>query len=139
MLDSSQTILTPARARKFPYNPPTGTLRIISQVDLGDPESAYNFKRVMIAPVASLPLKGPDAIQRFKVLAGPRWTPGPPGRGEMGTKAAHGLPSVAEEDKLGKDGYIKIAEERYPEPNMNRKSLNDMLVRLVEAANVSVW
>lgn len=87
--------------------------------------------------MSSLPLKNADAIQRFKVLAGPRWTPGKPGRGELGTKAPLKLAKEAEEDKLGKEGYVKISEDRYPEARMNRKSVSDMLERLVEAANVS--
>jgi small subunit ribosomal protein S35 len=82
-------------------------------------------KRVLVAPLSSLPLKTPEAIQRVKLLAGPRWSPGYPGRNEL----------VATEES--KEGYIKIAEDRFPDGRMNRKAVSDMLERLVTAANVS--
>jgi hypothetical protein len=65
-------------------------------------------------------------VHRLKLLAGPRWTPGRPGQSE-------GEPEQGE----GKDGWVKIAEERFPDARMNRKSVSDMLQRLVQAANVS--
>jgi small subunit ribosomal protein S35 len=63
-------------------------------------------------------------------LAGPRWTPGPPGRQELESDAT----SANDE---GKEGWIKIAEERFKEGVTNRRSAGEMLERLVEAANVS--
>lgn len=93
-------------------------------VDLSDPDSALQQKSVLIAPVSALPLEGADALQRLKVLAGPRWTPGFPGRHEG-----------AEGEGIGKDGYVKISEETYATMRMNRKSASDMLERLVAAAN----
>lgn len=67
-------------------------------------------------------------MHRLKLLAGPRWTPGRPGQSE-----------AEPEQGEGKDGWVKIAEERFPDARMNRKSVSDMLQRLVQAANVSEW
>jgi small subunit ribosomal protein S35 len=64
----------------------------------------------------------------MKVLAGPRWTPGYPGRNEY----------EAVEGKETKDGWIKIAEERFPDARTNRWNVGSMLEKLVEAANVSL-
>lgn len=93
-------------------------------LDLSDPDSPYHQKAVLLAPVTALPLSGPDAQQRLKLLAGPRWTPSKPGRGEM-------LPDTG----AGEQGWIKISEESFPQLRMNRKSASDMLERLVAAAN----
>lgn len=43
---------------------------------------------------------------------------------------------VTEEDGEGKEGWIKISEEKFPDGLMNRKSAGDMLERLLAAANV---
>lgn len=83
-----------------------------------------------------MPLKTPEAIQRLKLLAGPRWTPGYPGRGEFGDDALGNSPINASVPP-SEHGFVKIAEERYPEARMNRKAVNDILERLVAAANVS--
>lgn len=124
----------PAQARKF--HEPKGKIRVTSTVDLADPDSPYHQKRVLVAPVSALPLKNADAIHRFKLLAGPRWSPGRPGRAELGKDAA-GAYNLEAEDKLSKDGWLKIAEERLPLGRQNRKSVSDILDKLVEAANVS--
>lgn len=107
-----------------------------TQIDLAAPESPYNHKHVLVAPVSALPLKDDAAVRRLQLLAGPRWTPGPPGRGAVGPETTGIDPGPD-----GKLGFIKIAEERYPASRMNRKSVSDMLERLVAAANVSrgVW
>ena len=44
----------------------------------------------------------------------------------------------AGEESIGREGWIKISEERFKNPRMNRKSSSDILERLVEAANVSL-
>jgi len=115
-----------AQAKQF--KPPTSaqSIRIRSSVDLSYPGSSTQRKSVLIAPIASLPLKGSDSIQRMKVLAGPRWTPGYPGRNEY----------ESTEKAEGKDGWIKIAEERFPDARTNRWNVGNMLEKLVEAANV---
>jgi small subunit ribosomal protein S35 len=105
---------------------------VTSTVDLADPKSAHNVKRVLVAPLAALPLGTPEAVQRLKILAGPRWSPGFPGRAELGPDAAGSLASSAEDH-----GFVKIAEDRFPDGRMNRKAVSDVLERLVAAANVS--
>ena len=99
-------------------------------IDLSEPDSPRHAKQVLLAPVGGLPLKGPEALHRLKLLAGPRWTPGRPGRDE----ADVGNEKYDEH----KEGWIKISEERFQSARMNRKSASDMLERLVEAANVSL-
>lgn len=69
----------------------------------------------------------------MKVLAGPRWTPGYPGRTEFEAAAEGG-----EKSDSSKDGWIKISEERFPDARTNRWNVGSMLEKLVEAANVSL-
>ena len=124
-------------AQARPFKLPKGTIRITSTIDLADnnpTKSPNHVKRVMVAPLSALPLKTPEAIQRLKILAGPRWTPGFPGRGELGAEAASKFVSA---DPKNEHGYVKIAEDRFPDGRMNRKAVSDTLERLVEAANVS--
>lgn len=68
----------------------------------------------------------------MKVIAGPRWTPGYPGRNEFEASAEGG-----EKSDSSKDGWIKISEERFPDARTNRWNVGSMLEKLVEAANVS--
>lgn len=117
---------TIAQARPYTTPPSSKFIRIRSSVDLSYSESPAHRKSVLIAPIASLPLKGSEATQRIKLLAGPRWTPGHPGKGEHATEGSE-----------GKEGWIKIAEERFPDARTNRWSVGQMLEKLVEAANVS--
>ncbi|KAL7420819.1 37S ribosomal protein S24, mitochondrial [Cryptotrichosporon argae] len=142
-VDADRAVLK-AQTRKF--KPPTAPIRLTSTIDLADPTSAYHTKRVLVVAVARLPLKTAAAAHRLKLLAGPRWTPGPPGAHELdGLDAVVGRPgeSAAAEAEAeaeadggeGRDGWIKIAEERFRDARMNRKSVSDMLERLVEAAN----
>jgi hypothetical protein len=69
----------------------------------------------------------------MKVIAGPRWTPGYPGRNEFEASAEGG-----EKSDSRKDGWIKISEERFPDARTNRWNVGSMLEKLVEAANVSL-
>ena len=93
--------------------------------------SPISAKRVLLTPVAGLPLADAEAIHRLKLLAGPRWSPGRPGADE-GNEGYNGG-----DEMIGREGWVKISEERFRNPKMNRKSASDMLERLVEAANVS--
>lgn len=83
------------------------------------------FKRVIVAALDQLPLKGDDAIHKFKLLTGPRWTPNPP--------ADAGVSGL---DDWG-NGYIKISCEDFPTPAMNLKWASDTLDKLIAEANVS--
>jgi small subunit ribosomal protein S35 len=68
----------------------------------------------------------------MKVIAGPRWTPGYPGRNEFEASSEGG-----DKSDSSKDGWIKISEERFPDARTNRWNVGSMLEKLVEAANVS--
>ena len=110
-------------------------MRVTSIVDLSEATSPIHAKRVLLAPVSGLPLSSADAIHRLKLLAGPRWSPGRPGAMEFRIEGNDGYNGGDRE--LGREGWVKISEERFKNPSMNRKSASDMLERLVEAANVS--
>ena len=97
--------------------------------------SPISAKRVLLTPVAGLPLADAEAIHRLKLLAGPRWSPGRPGADEMEYEGNEGYNGG--DEMIGREGWVKISEERFRNPKMNRKSASDMLERLVEAANVS--
>lgn len=111
-------------AYRKPFTPPTSaTPLIVRSLDYqGEPHLA-SIKRVVVVAVDHLPLRTPQAIHKFKLLAGPRWTPNPP------TDAG-----VAKEEPWG-NGYIKISCEDLPRPEMNLKWASDTLDKLVAEAN----
>jgi len=85
-------------------------------------------KRVLVAPVAKLPLNGPKAIHNFKIIAGARWTIEPPKDGGIGN-----------DEPKDQHGYVKISSEDFPEPNQNLKWANDVLDRMIHEANVRLF
>ncbi|OCF36029.1 hypothetical protein I316_02525 [Kwoniella heveanensis BCC8398] len=117
-------------ANKTTFTPSKSPIRLTSTIDLSSPSSKFHTKAVLLVPVSSLPLSSPEAIHRIKLLAGPRWTPGRPGREEF-------LPNggAIEGADEGKEGWIKIAEERFENTIQNRREVSAALDRLVEAAN----
>jgi len=82
-------------------------------------------KRVVVVALDHLPLKSEAAVHKFKLLAGPRWSPEPP-------KDA----GVSEQNGWG-NGYIKISCEDFPNAAMNLKWASDTLDKLVAESNVS--
>ncbi|KAK8850604.1 hypothetical protein IAR55_004523 [Kwoniella newhampshirensis] len=114
-------------ANKTQFKPPTSSIRLTSTIDLSSPSSKFHTKSVLLVPVSSLPLPNEKAVHRLKLLAGPRWTPGRPGREEF--------LSESDEAGEGKEGWVKISEERFANASQNRRSVSDILDRLVEAAN----
>ncbi|KAK6906512.1 hypothetical protein I204_00681 [Kwoniella mangroviensis CBS 8886] len=117
-------------ANKTTFTPPTSSIRLTSTIDLSSPSSKFHTKAVLLVPISSLKLSSPDAVQRIKLLAGPRWTPGRPGKEEF-------LPNggaIAQSEE-GKEGWIKIAEERFGNSRQNRIEVSNILDRLVRAAN----
>jgi small subunit ribosomal protein S35 len=123
-------------AQTTPFIPPTSPIRITTTHDLARPDDSISNRQVALIPVAGLPLETPEAIHRFKLLAGRRWTPGRPGVDEIGVRNEnYGFNGGDKE--IGREGWLKIAEERFGNGRMNRKGLSDILERLVEAANVS--
>ncbi|THH33520.1 hypothetical protein EUX98_g663 [Antrodiella citrinella] len=107
-----------------PFTPPSSsTPLIIRSISYGGEEHPADRKRVIVAPVSKLPLKGDDARKRFKLLAGVRWSPEPPKDGGVSSK---------ESDTWG---YFKLACEDFPVPAMNLNWASDTLSRLIEEAN----
>ncbi|WWC65263.1 mitochondrial 37S ribosomal protein mS35 [Kwoniella dejecticola CBS 10117] len=117
-------------ANKTTFTPPKSSIRLTSTIDLSSPSSKFHTKAVLLVPVSSLGLSSPDAIQRIKLLAGPRWTPGRPGKDEF---LPDGGAQSGSQD--GKDGWIKISEERFGNSQQNRIEVSNILDRLVEAAS----
>lgn len=128
------------QSQRKAFTPPTAPIRIRSTIDLANPGSLHQQKQVLLVPVSALPLSSPEAIQRAKHIAGPRWSPGRPGPGELEPETEQGLREagvfeLGKDKDIGKDGWIKISEEKFPDARMNRRSLSDTLERLVAAAN----
>lgn len=99
---------------------------IVRTIDYAGEEHPATAKRVVVVPVARLPLKTPEARHTFKLLAGQRWSPTPPKNAGLGTSESN-----------DPDGYIQISCEDFPQPGMNLKWISDVLDRLIEEANVS--
>jgi hypothetical protein len=114
-----------ASAFRKPFIPPTAEhpliIRSITYVGEKHPAAA---KRVIVVPVARLPLRDADAIHKFKLLAGARWSEQPPRDTGVGVN-----------EDCGEHGYVKISTESFPEPAMNLKWGSDVLDRLIEEAN----
>ena len=99
---------------------------VVRSIYYGGEEHPATRKRVIVVPVARLGLKSNAAIHKFKLLAGPRWSPEPPKDSGIGhTEAGR------------RHGYIKISCEDFPEPAMNLKWASDTLDTLISTANVS--
>jgi small subunit ribosomal protein S35 len=115
-------------AFRKPFVPPTdASPLIVRSITYVGEKHPVTPKRVVVVPVARLPLSGPAAVHKFKLLAGVRWTPEPP-------KDA----GVGKDEKGGEHGYIKISCEDFPKASMNLKWISDAVDRLVaEANNVS--
>jgi len=112
-------------ALRAPFTPPTSaTPLIVRSVDYIGEEHPATIKRTIVVPIAQLPLRDEDAMHKFKVLAGVRWTPDPP------KDAGVGLNENGREH-----GYIKISCEDFPEPAQNLKWASDVIDRLIEEAN----
>ncbi|RPD81912.1 hypothetical protein L226DRAFT_475371 [Lentinus tigrinus ALCF2SS1-7] len=112
-------------AYRKPFVPPdSSNPLIIRSVSYGGEPHPAAAKRTIVVPVAKLPLKNADAIHKFKVLAGVRWTPDPPADSGIGS-----------EESGHEHGYFKISCEDFPKDAMNLKWASDTLDRLLAAAN----
>jgi small subunit ribosomal protein S35 len=109
-----------------PFVPPTAATPLVvrSVAYAGEDKHPLAPKRVVTAAVARLPLSGPTAIHKFKLLAGVRWSREPP-------KDA----GLARDEPGGEHGYIKISCEDFGKPAMNLKWISDTLDRLIAEAN----
>jgi small subunit ribosomal protein S35 len=129
-LERLSGVLTKTRtvclAFRKPFVPPTPeTPLVVRSISYGGEEHPVTVKRVIVVPVAHLPLKDDAARHSLKLIAGTRWTPTPPRDSGIGS-----------EEPGGEHGYVKISCEDFPRPAMNLKWASDALDRLVEEANV---
>ncbi|KPV75950.1 uncharacterized protein RHOBADRAFT_35717 [Rhodotorula graminis WP1] len=110
-------------AFRQPFTPPSSkaVVRVRHQHYQGEPHPASR-KVTISAPVASLPLDSPAARHKFKLLAGPRWTPALPG-------------AAARQQQAQDEGEVKLACEMFPSERMNEKWCSDTLDKLVNEAN----
>ncbi|TBU34637.1 mitochondrial ribosomal subunit protein-domain-containing protein [Dichomitus squalens] len=112
-------------AYRKPFVPPNSSNPlVIRSISYGGEPHPATAKRTIVVPVARLPLKNEQAIHKFKVLAGVRWTPEPP--------KDSGLDP---EEGGSEHGYFKISCEDFPKGPMNLKWASDTLDRLLAAAN----
>ncbi|KAI0004245.1 mitochondrial ribosomal subunit protein-domain-containing protein [Russula compacta] len=111
-------------AFRKPFVPPTSeTPLVVRSISYGGEEHPTTVKRALTVAVSQLPLKNKNAIYKFRLLAGVRWTPTPPKDSgiKLGENAEH--------------GYVKISCEDFPEPAMNLKWVSDRLDDLIKEAN----
>ena len=114
-------------AFRKPFIPPTtATPLIVRSLNYQGEPHPVTIKRVIVAALDELPLKGENALHKFKLLAGPRWTPVPPADGGVSELADWG------------NGFIKISCEDFPKPSMNLKWASDTLNKLISEANVRI-
>lgn len=113
-------------AFRKPFVPPTPeTPVVVRSISYGGEEHPVTAKRVIVVPVAHLPLQDDAARHSLKLIAGSRWSPTPPRDSGIGN-----------DDAGGEHGYVKIACEDFQRPAMNLKWASDALDRLIEEANV---
>ena len=109
-----------------PFTPPTNQPLIVRSIDYAGEKHPATTKRTVVVAVGQLPLKNADAIHKFKILAGVRWTPHPPKDGGVGPR------------ETGREhGYIKISCEDFPQSAQNLKWISDVIDKLIAEANVS--
>lgn len=109
-----------------PFTPPTNRPLIVRSIDYAGEKHPVTAKRTVVVAIGQLPLKNVDAVHKFKVLAGVRWTPDPPKDGGVGPR------------ETGREhGFIKISCEDFPQPAQNLKWISDVIDKLIAEANVS--
>jgi hypothetical protein len=114
-------------AFRKPFVPPTAaTPLIVRSLNYQGEPHPVTIKRVVVAALDELPLKNESALHKFKLLAGPRWTPVPPADAGVSDLADWG------------NGFIKISCEDFPKPSMNLKWASDTLNKLISEANVCI-
>lgn len=117
---------TALTAFRKPFVPPTkDTPLVMRSISYGGEEHPATVKRVIVTPVAHLPLKDNAARHNLKLIAGSRWTPHPPRDSGIGTG-----------EDGSEHGYVKVSCEDFPRPAMNLKWASDLIDRLVVEANV---
>ena len=113
--------------RKLFVPPNSSNPLVVRSISYGGEEHPATAKRTIVVPVAKLPLKTEQAIHKFKVLAGVRWSPDVPK--DAGISLTEGG---------SEHGFFKISVEDFPKAAMNLKWASDTLDRLLTEANVRV-
>ncbi|RDX50453.1 hypothetical protein OH76DRAFT_1348969 [Lentinus brumalis] len=112
-------------AYRKPFVPPDASNPlVIRSISYGGEQHPAAAKATIVLPVAKLPLQNAEAIHKFKVLAGVRWTPDPPADS-----------GISPEESGSEHGYFKISCEDFPKAAMNLKWASDTIDRLLAAAN----
>lgn len=119
------------QAFKKPFVPPPTTHYITCRsLWYGGESHPAEKKAVVVLPVSQLPLSSPQAIHKFKLLAGPRWST------ECPKDSAFSAEEIA---TLGEHGFVKISMEDLPEQAMNLRWCSDTLDRMVLESQVSIY
>jgi len=117
------------RQLRMKYEPPTAaTPLIVRAVSYSGEQHPVLAKRVVVSAISQLPLQTPEAIHKFKLMAGPRWCEEPPRDSGIGQK---------EHEEVGKHGYIKVSCEDFPDAQMNLKWISDVINNLIQESNES--
>ncbi|KAG9103461.1 hypothetical protein FRC06_010658 [Ceratobasidium sp. 370] len=116
-------------AFRKPFVPPSpnAPLSVRTFTYGGEPHAAEH-KAVLVASVSRLGLPTPEAVHKFQLLAGVRWSPTAPRDAGFSTE------EVAEGSEFAKDGFVKISSEHLPEVRMNVKWCSDIVDELVRQA-----
>ncbi|KAF8746886.1 Mitochondrial ribosomal subunit protein, partial [Rhizoctonia solani] len=112
------------------FQPPSNSPLSIRTFTYGGEPHAAEHKAIVVVPVSQLGLKTPQAIHKFKLLAGVRWSETAPrdagfSVGEVGNSS------------FAEHGYVKISSEHFPEVRMNVKWCSDTLDEMIKQANDS--
>ncbi|GAA6023683.1 hypothetical protein JCM10207_008748 [Rhodosporidiobolus poonsookiae] len=99
----------------FQPPPPSHAIQVRHQHYQGEPHPASRKVTVRV-DVSALPLRSDAETHKFKLLAGPRWTPALDGKGQ---------------------GSVKLACELFPSERMNEKWCSDTLDKLIAEAQNS--
>lgn len=125
------------RGKQYKFQPPNPNVQYCEYTHMPKPIEKDRMVKPLIkyglrVPISRLPLKTPEAVKRFQLLAGNRYID--PQDIETPMEYREGLP----EWKNDKAGWIYMSEARFENALMNRKWLSDVLDRMVEEANVSI-
>ncbi|CAE6464580.1 unnamed protein product [Rhizoctonia solani] len=114
---------------KKPFQPPSSKTPLsIRTFTYGGEPHAAEHKAILVAPISQIGLKNPQAIHKFKLLAGVRWS-------EAAPRDAGFAIGEVEDPSFAEHGYIKISSEHFPEVRMNAKWCSDILDELIKQAN----
>jgi small subunit ribosomal protein S35 len=126
-------------AFRKPFVPPSLSQEpiILRSLSYGGENHPATKKAVLVAPVSRLGLENPQAIRKFKLLAGVRWSPDAPLDAGLSPQEVSTLRQrkILESGHDG-HGFFKISHEGFPELQMNLKWCSDTLENLISEAKV---